>query len=332
MKTTINRMKLFKIITGLLLLMATPGGVKAQQLSSIPGAFVDVGIGASIAAYGYAGTASSRGATALNWNPAGIYPEEGPEATFSFVDQLEIVEYGYFSLSVPLWENRNAFALSAQVSGDESLLEESVSVGYAHRFGFVWMGVSGSYRRAVYGKNALRADDYVIFTPDEVTAGLDRQVSGTASGFGLDAGIQLLLTDGVVFGVTARNMAAPIAWSSWSAARPGTKEYSESIPLEVAMGIQYRLSDKLAGSIEWVPEIKAGSISRIGIGAAFNPVTILAIRAGRLILQDGFDNDINTFGFGLKTPPSMDLRLRADYAFITGNIARTQQVSLVIGL
>jgi hypothetical protein len=323
-----------RIILYVLLLVSTatanPGF--ARQLSAIPGAFADVGIGAKVAGSGFAGTATLEGAGALNWNVASIYPAQGPESSFSFVDQLGIVDYGHASIAVPLWSNRAAIALSAQYSGDETLTEESAHIGYAHRISFLWIGVGVGYRRASFGKNTISAGDYVIFDDEEVAEGVSNQISGQATGYSMDAGLRMRLSSAVSVGFSVRNITAPITWESQSISRPETHSYIESIPMEFSVGVLYRLSDHISGALDWAPTLGQDSISRVGFGVEFSPVHEISLRTGRLVLQDGYRNEVSTFGFGVRTPRSFGLRLQADYAYVSSSIAHTQQVTLMIGL
>lgn len=322
-------MNLFRIITAVFSLCAMAGVSSAQQLSSIPAAFVDVGIGAQVAGRGYAGTAMLNGANALNWNPASIYPDEGLEFSFSYVDQLESVEYGYAVLSVPLKNRRSAFALAASYSGDDVLAEESIQIGFSYRIRFAWFGIRIGYRRAVFGKNLLNAEDYVIFDASEVAEAARQHVSGTANGYSVDVGIRLNLGEDLSIGFSTRNLAAPMYWSSSS--EVGSRSYQESVPMEITTGVHYQPSKKISGSLDFSPSTGEDSISKIGLGVEFSPVSIIAFRAGRMIIQDGFSNEISTFGFGIRTPRSAGMRLRSDYAFVISDLARTQQISLLIG-
>ena len=303
-----------------------------QALSSIPGAFVDIGIGARSAALGYTGVAAERGANALAWNPASLLPADEMEVSFSWVDQVELVEFGHMAWAMPLRPGRSAWGLAAEVSGDEMLREATLRAAYSHRIRFMWVGLGIGYRRADYGKNRLSDDDYVVFDPDEITQGIARQVSGSANGLLLDAGIRIEMTHRLDIAVAAKNMVAPVEWSSQSAARTGTNVYFESVPMELSTGVAYRLSDRMAGFLEWTPALGTDAVPRFGLGAAFTPIDILTFRLGRMMTQDRVNDEWKTFGFGLRTPPSRDWSIEADYAYVVSAFARTQQISIRFGL
>lgn len=303
-----------------------------QALSSMAGAFVDVGIGARSAALGYTGVAGERGANALAWNPASLLPADDMELSFSWVDQVELVEFGHMAWAMPLRAGRSAWGLAAEVSGDEMLREATLRAAYSHRIRSIWVGLGIGYRRADYGKNQLSDDDYVVFDPDEITQGTARQVSGSANGLLVDAGIRIEMTHRLDIAVAAKNMVAPVEWTSRSAARTGTNVYFESVPMELSTGVAYRLSDRMAGFLEWTPALGTDAVPRFGLGAAFTPIDMLTLRLGRMMTQDRLNDEWKTFGFGLRTPPSKDWTIEADYAYVVSAFARTQQISIRFGL
>lgn len=303
----------------------------AQALSGIPAAFADIGIGARAAALGYAGTAGVTGSAAIAWNPASILPENGFEVSASYVDQVEAVEFGHLSMAFPVFRRNGAVAMSVQVTGDDMLMESTLRGAYTHRIRFLWLGVGGSFRRATYGNNTLSDGDFVVFEPDEIAEGINRQVHGSAMGFSVDAGLRMYWADFLVVAVSARNIAAPVFWESKAEARSGTHVYEESVPLEISSGVSYRLSNRIRGFLEWTPAMTSDAVSRVGLGASFRPVDVISFRLGRLILQDGLRNEWNTFGFGLRTPSRMKWSLEADYAYIMSDLAQTQQISLRVG-
>jgi len=304
----------------------------AQDLSTIPGAFVDVGIGARSAALGYTGVAAERGADAMAWNPASLVSEGGMELTFSYVDQVGLVEFAHVAWVMPLRSGRSGWGVSAHLSGDDALSEVTLQTAYSHRIRFVWLGVAVGYRMANFGDNQLSEDDYVVFDPDEVSIGLNRQVSGSARGFLVDLGMRLVLTHRLDMAVTARNVVAPMEWTSYSQARPGAHNYFESIPLEITTGVAYRLSDRLGGFLSWTPTIKGDAIPRFGLGVSYEPIDVITFRIGRLMTQDRRRDEWRTFGFGIRTPAGLSWSVEADYAFIVSDVARTQQISLRFGL
>ena len=106
---------------------------RGGELSDIPGAFADVGIGASAMGMGGAVAASIEGASSLFWNPAGLgQAGSSRELMVAYGDQMGIVPYsagaglrqlGDYTLGVGLL-----------YSGDDVLSETSVLIGAAREF------------------------------------------------------------------------------------------------------------------------------------------------------------------------------------------------------
>lgn len=318
------------VLVSVLTLVGRPAS--GQALTNIPAAFADVGVGAEAAALGYTGVAGMRGADALAWNPASIVPTGGMELSFSWVDQLGLVDFGYMAWTMPMRSGRSAMGASIEVSGDDMLREATLRAAYTHRIRRVHVGIGLGYRRADYGRNRLSADDYVVFDPDEVTSGINQQVSGSANGLLLDAGLLVDVSRRIDLALSARNVLAPTEWLSRSVARPGDRTYFESIPMEISTGLAYRLSDRLSGFMSWTPSLGSDAIPRVGLGAAFTPVDVITLRAGRLMMEDRSQEAWKTFGFGLSTPKSRDWSISADYAYVISPLARTQQITLRFGL
>jgi len=320
------------IAIGVLLSIGASRHSGAQALSSVPGAFVDIGIGARAAASGYTGIASERGASAMAWNPASLVSDQGMEIVFSYVDQLGLVEFGHVAWAMPLRSGRSAWGLAAQVNGDDMLREMTLQAAYSHRIRFLWLGLSVGYRMAEFGNNTLSADDYPVFDPDEIAVGLNRQVRGDAQGFMLDAGLRLEMTHRLDMAVAVRNAYAPVQWTSDAPSREGRKRYFESVPVEVSTGVAYRMSDRLSGYLDWTPGLASDAIPRVGIGVSYRPLDEIVFRVGRLMVHDRRRDEWRTFGFGIRTPSALDWSIEADYAIVVSELARTQQITLRFGL
>lgn len=328
----VRRVMRSALVVGVILIGMGHTRVVAQDLSSIPGAFADIGIGARAAATGYTGIASERGASAMAWNPASLVSDQGMEIVFSYVDQLDLVEFGHVAWVMPLRSGRSAWGLAAQVTGDDMLREMTVQAAYSHRVRFMWMGLSVGYRMAEFGKNALTADDYAVFDPDEITLGLSQQVSGDAQGFVLDAGMRLEMTHRLDMAFAIKNVVAPVEWTSVASAREGSNRYFESVPMELSAGVAYRMTDRLGGYLDWTPNIKGDAVPKVGIGVSYQPLDEIVFRAGRLMMHDRRRDEWRTFGFGIRTPSSLEWSIEADYAIVISEMARTQQISLRFGL
>jgi len=317
-------------LLGLVLTLGLSSSVQAQDLSTIPGAFADLGIGAESASLGYSGTSSQRGAFAMAWNPASIRPESGLETAVSWVDHLEAVDFAHAALAVPLGK-KWGWGLSAHIIGDDVLRESTIRTAWSYKFFFMTFGLGAGYRHASFGNNDLSIGDWVVFDPSEVAEGVSQQVSGSAQGFSVDAAMNMHWSDDVMVAIVARNLASPVRWKSSS---NGTEEssYVESVPAELSLGAGYHITPRISTFLEWTPALKPDAVVRTGFGISIRPVEPLSLNMGRQILHDGFSNERQTWGFGLRTPSSFGLTLEAAYAYVVSELAPTQQVSLRIGL
>lgn len=268
----------------------------------------------------------------MAWNPASLVSDQGMEIVFSYVDQLQIVEFGHVAWVMPLRSGRSAWGLAAHVTGDDMLREMTVQAAFSHRIRFAWLGLSIGYRMAEFGNNALSADDLAVFDPDEITVGLNQQVSGDAQGLVVDAGLRLEMTHRLDMAFALRNAVAPVQWTSNSAARNGSNRYFESVPMELSAGVAYRLTNRLGGFMDWTPNLGSDAVSRLGLGISYEPLDEITFRVGRMMMYDRQSHAWRTFGFGIRTPKNLGWSIEADYAIVVSEMARTQQISLRFGL
>lgn len=307
------------------------GSAVGQGYSGIGAAFTDVGIGARTAGMGYAGTARTEGVEALLWNVAGIGRVQRAEIVFSYVDQFELITFEHAAIAVPFGGRRFGIAASATSTGDDALREYTASLGFAWRYRWIRIGAGARYRRATFGRNTLSDSEYIVFDPDEIAEGIQRQVFGTADGFGIDAGLLLKPLDDFVMGLSLRNIAAPMRWNSTSTARSGKYSYVEHIPMEMTIGMAY-MRDRGSIAMDWSPGLTRDVSDRIALGVEFKPIDLFALRAGRHMIGDGARNESVTLGFGVDLPEWLGVDLSADYAYITSDLALTQQVTLRLTL
>ena len=97
------------VASGILLIaMIAAVPASAEEVSDIPGAFVDVGIGAAEMRMGGAAVAGSQGASAVFWNPAGLaLADRGKEFAIAYCDQMGLVPY---SAACGLWRLSDDYA------------------------------------------------------------------------------------------------------------------------------------------------------------------------------------------------------------------------------
>ncbi len=323
------------IRAGLFLLVAFGVGspVFGQVSSRLPAAFLDIGVGARQSAMGYAGLASAHAEIGATQNVASAVNTKGFAASFTYIDQPEVLSYQHLILVLPTRNKKSAVALSVSNTGDDALRELTGRLAFAYRFGPLEFGLEGVYRRATFGRNRLDGGDYVVFDPDEVAQGLGRQVTGNAKGVGLDAGIAVTLVPQVRIGAVVRNITAPVRWNSStvSGVVPTRGSYTEVLPVTLAFGSSWVASKVFEFALDFIPGLDDEIANRYSLGGEYRLASVLALRAGVQIISDGLKNERYTTGFGVRLPDAFAFRLSADYSFVSDYLSNTQQVTMTIG-
>jgi hypothetical protein len=305
--------------------------LRAQSLSFVPASFVDIGFGARPVAMGGAFTAVTNDVNAMMWNPAGLASLQNKQAAFTYTNQLGLVVYQYAGVAIPLGSNERALGVAFITSGDKALKELTLQATYAQSITQgLKFGATAKYRNASFGNNTLNADDYVVFDPDEVSEGLANQVKGSANGFGFDVGLIYILSAGVTFGLSAKDVYAPVLWDSRTASSTAqTKgKYTESLPVEVVVGSSARVIHGLIVDADFVPAVSTTTSSKLRAGTELRLVNIVSLRAG---MQQYLNNDTKAtyaFGIGITAPVAKKFGLLLDYTYVLEQLAATQRLSL----
>lgn len=321
----------FRAVLQLLVLVSwlIPPSDSQAQTSRQGGAFVDVGMDAAVAGVGYAGAGSATGVRALAWNVAGLAQATSLELTLSHVDQLEQFTYDHLALAIPFRRGRSVMGAAVSVSGDDAYTEWTTQLAYAHRVAWLGMGLGVRYRRAAFGRNVLDPSDLVVFDPDEIADGMARKVWGEAQGWGLDAGLTVRMHRDIRMSWTLRNVVAPVRWSSTSGVRQLTSR-TEHVPADMDVAVRYTPADWFTFNAAWAPAMDWDVAARYGFGAAIRPVRALELRAGRVLLHDGYRNESTTLGFGLRAGDIWGVGLQIDYAWVSSDLAISQLFTLVV--
>jgi len=209
------------LLLSVALLVAAPS--QAQELSNLPGAFVDIGFGARPSGLGGAYTALANDVNAVVWNPAGLADLRGHEATFSYARQLGLVPYHFAAFAGRL-AARYSHGEAIIVSGDDAMGEVSFIATGATNLPSVSdrlnVGLSLRLRWAEFGG---KGDD---------RAG---SVTGNAFGIGLDVAAMYHLDPHLALAAVVKNAFDVLSWNSSSIGR-----YNQSLPLELVVGGAYR--------------------------------------------------------------------------------------------
>ncbi|MCE1188418.1 MAG: hypothetical protein LWX56_04690 [Ignavibacteria bacterium] len=322
-------MKMKKIILFVLLAVT---GVYAQ-LSSIPAAFVDVGIGARPAAMGGAYTGLADDINGLLWNPAGLTDLQEKQASFSYAKVFGLIGYNMVSFGMPAKFDAAQQGIGAALlsSGDEALRELTIIVGYARYVGPVSVGINLKFRHASFGNNTLDREDYKIFTDDEFNLGLLNQVTGSANGFGVDFGAMYAIDERIKIGVLLRDCVAPVSWDS-KVQNPDahTKgQYTENLPLELLIGTSFKASKEFTVTADYQPSLDKEVYNTIRGGAELKLWNFLLVRAGLQNVINDLDDEKYTFGFGFKVKLGNSFVL-FDYTHLVEKLDNSNRIAVGI--
>jgi len=285
-----------------------PGAAPASQ---VPGAFVDVGIGARPVGMGGAYVGAADDLNSILWNPAGLASVANRQVLFSHMKQLSLVPYSCGVFGQPLGAGQ-AFAAGVLTSGDEVMREHTILVGYGRGS----EGASKGGRGYQVGTTAkLRISTF----GGDAAGGADR-VTGHALGVGLDLGAKARPARYLTVGLVVKDLFAPVQWTS--SVKGG---YIESVPRTVVAGMA--LSDRqrftLAADLE--------NTEMLSVGAEIVALDIISFRGGyRWPLSTEWDKSY-AVGCGLRQLFRNGLSLQADLSVSFEELATTSRFSLTAG-
>jgi len=288
-----------------------------EELSDIPAAFVDVGIGAGPMGMGGAVVATVEGPNALYWNPAGLaLSDGGSEFSVSYCDQLGLVPYSAGAGTHRL--GPYSLGLGLLYSGDEVLSETTLIVGAATEFhvlpwntgGSASFGASARARWASYGNND----------------GGGEQVTGNAMGFGLDVGAVLPLTATTTLGVSARDVLNTLGWESSAAGA-----YDENVPTSLVAGIAMRPHERLLLEVDLDRALHLDVDDVVRAGAEIGLFGMASLRGGYRTTLTENGSDEYSIGGGA-TFPAGAASMTLDAAYLFGELDNTLRFSLGVAL
>lgn len=298
-----------------------------DNLSHIPGAFVDIGYGARPMGLGgaFVGLADDR--NAVCWNPAGLMKMNDSGISFMWAKQLGLIPYNYLCYSGNLGANQRIGG-ALIYSGDEVLSETTALISFAasltslgknlnnyvflDRFsGFVQklaIAANVKIRWASFGNN---------------TDGDPDRVTGDAFGYGLDLGMMWFVSEKISAGMLWRDIYNDIGWNS-----SVSGSYNEAVPSEFTFGASYRYSENTVAVIDMRKSLHLDVEERIMVGVEQKVFKIIQLRGG--IGQNigaRYRNQDVSFGLGINQQLK-SMNFNFDFAYILNDLKNTPRAGV----
>ncbi len=253
------------VLAALTLAHASPSD--AQDLSHIPAAFVDVGVGPREMGMGGAAVAVAHGPSAVFWNPACLATQTSSgTAMVTYGDQMGLVPY---SAAAGAWRlgDRWVAGVGLIYSGDDALSETTVLLSGAADLGTpswtdsgrLLAGATIRVRRASYGDNESEG----------------QQVTGDASGAALDAGAVVPLGTSSRAAVSLRDVAGVLEWNSSSSG-----SYEEGVPPAVVFGVAQEVGGMAVIEVDLDKSLWSDGRDVVSAGCEVRLFGMAALRAG----------------------------------------------------
>jgi len=296
----------------------TPAPASGDELSDIPGAFVDVGIGARPMAMAGAVAAAARGAGTIFWNPACLGNGDRPtEFAITYCDQLGLVPYTA-AAGVKRLNSGYSIGLGLIYSGDEVLSETTALLGASRAVGTLpWCE-----ERVIEVGAAVRTR-WASFGSNDSTEG---QVTGSALGFGLDVGTTVPLTPAATLGIVTRDIVNALNWDTSSG---GT--YSEGVVPAVVTGVAFEPRDDLLLEVDIDKALYQDGRDLVSLGAEIKLFGVAALRGG--YRKDLTYSDLEEYavGGGAEVATGSTV-IGVDLAYLFGDLENTMRFTLGVGL
>jgi hypothetical protein len=270
-------------------------------------------VGARSAALSGSTIASSSGADALYWNPAGASRLEGTDILFNSMSYLADIKVNYFAVASNFGGTGTVGVSVKTVNfGDIPVttvaLPEGTGGTYSPNYITFGLSYSNKFTDRIYGGFSAK---YVS----------EKVVETSATGIALDIGIQYLSASGIKLGVVLKNVGPQMKYSGQDGAyytvlpdqQPGSAQRAVSLekagfelPSTLEFGVGYDLN--LPGKMGVLSINGAFQNSNFGddeyrVGLEYGWNNILFLRGGIMQTQDQTNNIYGpTFGIGLNIP------------------------------
>jgi len=251
-------------------------------------------------------------------------------ALLTRANQFGLIPYNVAAVSLPINE-AHVLGMGVISSGDEQLKETSIVLSYGTRPhnmlsvipSNVEAGVTVKWQTASFGNNSISAADYPLFTEAQILEARDRQVQGSATGFGLDFGLLVSAPGRVRYGLILKDLFASINWDN------GEEKYGEGIPGTVVLAAAYTTMSDLMFTTDFRSQLSGGP-SHLRLGAEKKLWDRIMLRGGIGQTMEAEQNRDYALGLGVKQSFGASLAVQVDYAYQIHSIANTQRFSFII--
>ncbi len=314
-----RRLAALLVASGILLIaLYTAAPASAGEVSDIPGAFADIGIGTAEMGMSGAAVAGAEGASALFWNPAGLaLAERAREFSIGYCDQMGLVPY---SAACGLFRLNDDYAVGAGIiyAGDDVLSETTALVALARTF----PGPPWDADRPIAAGATVRTR-WASFGNNESTG---EQVTGTALGFALDVGAVVPLPGSAKAGVSARDVVGVLNWDSSTRG-----SYEEGVPTDLVVGVAHEPWENLSIEVDLEKALRLDRHDVILAGAELRIFEVAALRCGyRRALRPG---KLEEFSLGAgATVTAGTTAITVDIAYLIGHVEDTLRIGVGFGM
>ena len=279
------------------------------ELSSIPGAFSDVGYSAKSISMGLVQSNLNNGAMGTILNPANLLNESGTHSIALNSFKLRNLDnYLVLAYSTNLIENI-PLGIMLVSSGDDIWSETQIGLSAGYR---LMDGLNFGLTTKLFNVSAGNNTDGQLQIGDSG----ELQVSGSGIGFGLDLGIQYQVAENQNVALVFKNLLNSVSYSSSGGGGDAGGDYSEGIPGQYILGYSVS-SESLSLLVDIVDGFGGENPAEFRMGSEWNLYKeMLFIRSGfRLELMTG-DNKMYGLGTGFNVNPrNIGFELNLGYFF-----------------
>ncbi|MBP7651815.1 PorV/PorQ family protein [Candidatus Dependentiae bacterium] len=251
--------------------------------------FLQIGVGAKPVSLGGAYTAAAEDVYGLYWNPAGIAFIDKSELTIQHNEWIEDVAYDYAGYAAKIID-KNYIGIAVYHLNSGEIEGRDLLGNRTGDYKSTDSAMSLTWTMKPENKFAMG------FTGKYIKQKID---DSSASGIAADAGIKLLCSEEVSFGISLQNLGQKLKFES----------QENKLPFTIRSGISFK-NQSLLVSVD-VVKVRNEDAS-VSFGTELNYDRMIFVRAGYNSYDDDFDKNIYC-GLGLNL-----YKFNFDYAYVMG--------------